>query len=118
MSDVTFAATSIDCDDASATAAFYAQLLGWKVTHDEGGLAAVEGAGMTLYFATIDGYRAPGWPNDNKQFHLDLRAPDPDALVDRVTALGGSVPELQPGDGRWLVFLDPAGHPFCISRAG
>ena len=28
--------------------------------------------------------------------------------------LGGSEPDFQPGDGRWIVFLDPAGHPFCL----
>lgn len=117
MSGITFAATSIDCDDASASASFYAQLLGWKVTFDEGGMASIEGDGITLYFAEIDGHVAPGWPNDNKQFHLDLRAKDPNELVDRVTELGGSLPDFQPGDDRWLVFLDPAGHPFCISRA-
>ncbi len=116
MSDVTFAATSIDCDDASASAAFYAALLGWEVTFDEDGMAAVEGDDKTIYFGEIEGYEGPGWPSDVKQFHLDLRAPDPEAVVDRVIELGGSKPEFQPGD-RWIVFLDPAGHPFCISRS-
>ncbi len=114
MSDVTLTAISIDCADASATAAFYAALLGWKITYDEGGMAAVEGDGATLYFGEIDGYTPPGWPSEAKQFHLDLRAADPGALVDRVAELGGSKPEFQPGE-RWIVFLDPAGHPFCIS---
>ncbi len=117
MAPTTFVATSIDCDDASASAAFYARLLGWAVTYDEGGMAAVEGDGTTIYFAEVDGYQRPGWPNDNKQFHLDLRADDPDALVGTVTEMGGTVPDFQPGDGRWIVFLDPSGHPFCISRA-
>src|SRR3546814_9813166 len=98
MSDVTFAATSIDCANASASAAFYAELLGWKVTYDEVGMAAVEGDGTTLYFGEIAGYVAPGWPSDSKQFHLDLRAPDPEALVDRVSQLGCSKTEFQPGE--------------------
>src|SRR3546814_12606937 len=79
-------------------------------------MAGVEGDGTTLYFGEIAGYWAPGWPSDSKQFHLDLRAPDPEALVDRVSQLGGSKPEFQPGES-WIVFLDPAGHPFCITRA-
>ena len=117
MSEVTFVATTIDCADASRTAAFFAQLLGWEVTYDEGGMASVEGDGTTLYFGEIEGYEAPGWPSEHKQFHLDLRAPDPQEMVAKVSDLGGSLPEFQPGDGRWLVFLDPAGHPFCISQA-
>src|SRR3546814_20102488 len=79
-------------------------------------MAGVEGDGTTLYFGEIAGYWAPGWPSDSKQFHLDLRAPDPEALVDRVSQLGGSKPEFQPGES-WIVLLEPAGHPFCISRA-
>src|SRR3546814_12047947 len=109
MSDVTFAATSIDCANASASAAFYAELLGWKVTYDEGGMAAVEGDGTALYFGEIAGYVAPGWPSDSKQFHLDLRAPDPEALVDRVRQLGGSKPEFQPGESL-IVFLQTEGR--------
>jgi hypothetical protein len=23
----------------------------------------------------------------------------------------------QPGDGRWRVLLDPAGHPFCLTSS-
>jgi len=30
-----------------------------------------------------------------------------------VTALGATKPEHQPGTS-FLVFLDPAGHPFCL----
>lgn len=115
MSVPIVAAVSIDCDDASASARFWAGLLGGAVTYDADGMAAVEADGRTLYFAEIDGFESPGWPSDAKQFHLDLRAPDPSAFVDRVDELGGSLPALQPGGDRWTVFLDPAGHPFCIS---
>ena len=116
----TFLATTIDCADASAQAAFWAGLLGWETTYDADGMAAVEGGGHTLYFGAVEGYAAPAWPDPEagKQFHLDLRGPagqQPASMAERVTELGGSMPEHQPGDGRWIVFLDPAGHPFCIS---
>ena len=114
MSTPTITAISIDCDNASASAAFWAGLLDGKVTYDADGMAAVEGDGRTLYFAEIDGYRAAGWPSEVKQFHLDLRADDPASFGDRIVDLGGSVPEFQPGGDRWTVFLDPAGHPLCI----
>lgn len=115
MSVPTLIAVSIDCDDASASARFWAGLLGGEVTYDADGMAAVEADSRTLYFGEIDGFQRPGWPSDTKQFHLDLRAPDPASFVDRVDGLGGSVGDLQPGGDRWTVFLDPAGHPFCIS---
>ncbi|CAN5759239.1 VOC family protein [soil metagenome] len=115
MSPPKLIAVSIDCDDASASAAFWAGLLDGKVTYDADGMAAVEADDRTLYFAEIEGFQRPGWPCDTKQFHLDLRAPRPATFADRVTELGGSVPEFQPGGERWTVFLDPAGHPFCIT---
>lgn len=117
MGTTTFAATSIDCDDASRSAAFWAELLGWEVTFDGDGMAAVEGDGHVLYFGELDGYEAPGWPSDAKQFHLDLRDPDPAAAAERAIAAGATQPSFQPGGDRWTVLLDPAGHPFCISRA-
>ncbi|MFF9978824.1 VOC family protein [Streptomyces erythrochromogenes] len=39
---------------------------------------------------------------------------DPEALL---LELGASKPQIQPGGDRWRVFLDPAGHPFCLSPA-
>lgn len=116
MTDTTYLATSIDCDDASRTAAFWADVLGWTVTYDADGMAAVEGDGHTLYFGEVEGFEAPGWPSATKQFHLDLRAPDLEAAIERATAAGATVPDFQPGGERWTVLLDPAGHPFCISR--
>jgi hypothetical protein len=29
--------------------------------------------------------------------------------------LGAAKPDFQPGEDRWRVLLDPAGHPFCIT---
>lgn len=116
MSSPLFTAISIESGDASALAAFYAGLLGWEVTFDADGMAAVEGDGNTLYFSTVDDHVPAGWPSDHQRFHFDLAAPDPDAFVSRVAELGGRLPEQQPGDGKWLVFLDPSGQPFCISR--
>lgn len=40
-----------------------------------------------------------------------------DDLSVACVALGATVTREQPGDGRWQVLLDPAGHPFCVSLA-
>ena len=115
-SSPTFTAVSIEGDDASALAAFYAGLLGWEITFDADGMAAVEGDGQTLYFSTVDDHVPAGWPSDHQRFHFDLAAPDPDAFVSRVEDLGGRLPEHQPATGSGSCFLDPSGQPFCISR--
>jgi hypothetical protein len=47
--------------------------------------------------------------------HLDLTVADVDLAEPRVLALGARKHETQPGaDSNWRVYLDPAGHPFCL----
>ena len=49
--------------------------------------------------------------------HLDLRAPDPAAEVERVLGLGGTwVDVRQTGDELFVVLADPEGNEFCIVR--
>jgi hypothetical protein len=50
-----------------------------------------------------------------QQFHLDFRPDDLDAMEELALELGAAKPDDQPGDGRWRVLLDPAGHPFCLT---
>ena len=51
-----------------------------------------------------------------QQFHVDLTVDDVDAAEQAVLALGATKTAEQPGvpDGNWRVYLDPAGHPFCL----
>jgi hypothetical protein len=44
---------------------------------------------------------------------LDLKVADLDAGEAAVVALGARKHEVQPGE-TFRVFLDPAGHPFCL----
>ena len=76
------------------------------------------GPAHALGFGRVEGYQAPSWPNEHgsKQFHFDLAVDDIDAAEVRAVALGASVPADQPG-GTWRVLLDPAGHPFCLTKA-
>ena len=45
--------------------------------------------------------------------HLDVVVDDLDAGEEAVVALGATKHHHQPGT-RFRVFLDPAGHPFCL----
>ncbi|WP_245616123.1 VOC family protein [Phycicoccus jejuensis] len=73
----------------------------------------------TLAFQRIDDWVAPTWPGGAhpQQFHLDLSVQDIDAAEPAVLAAGASVHAEQPSsDGGFRVYLDPAGHPFCLVR--
>lgn len=112
------AMVTIDCDDAHAMTVFWSKLLGGQITHDEGGYGMVIAGGVTLGFGETPDYRRPAWPDDGaKQFHLDLSAPDLTAAAQRAQDLGARLADPQPqdADGKWIVLLDPAGHPFCLA---
>ncbi|WP_114853360.1 VOC family protein [Brachybacterium sp. YJGR34] len=122
----------LDCPDALALATFYAKLLTWRVEEGSdadwaqlvpprGGHTPENPEGeATLAFQRIDDYRAPTWPAGAhpQQFHLDLAVSDIDGAEPRALALGAVVHEHQPSaSGSFRVYLDPAGHPFCLCRA-
>jgi predicted enzyme related to lactoylglutathione lyase len=123
MSTPTLKMVTLDCADPRAMASFWSELLGWTVAHEQDEYAMVvapEGGpgGPALGFGQVEGYVAPGWPNEHgsKQYHFDLACEDLAATAERVRELGGSVPDEQPGE-TWTVVLDPAGHPFCLTNA-
>ena len=106
----------IDCPDAGALAAFYAALLGWNVKDDDDWVEIRPGDGSNcISFQQVDGYQAPEWPGQShpQQMHLDMVVPDLDDGEREVIKLGATKAETQPGT-TFRVFLDPAGHPFCL----
>lgn len=68
-----------------------------------------------LSFQQVQNYTPPAWPSRNvpQQMHLDVIVDDLDAAERAVLQLGATKHEHQPGDS-FRVFLDPAGHPFCL----
>lgn len=108
---------NIDSSDPARQAQFYATALGWTVTYSDENYGMIEGDGVKIGFGKIEGFRPAQWPDQTnaKRFHLDLRVDDLDEATTALCALGASRPEFQPGDGRWVVLLDPDGQPFCLS---
>ena len=50
------------------------------------------------------------------RLHLDLAHTDPEALIARVEALGGSrIEDHQVAESSWTVLADPEGNEFCIT---
>ena len=122
----------LDCPDARALAGFYSTILGWRVEDDSSGdwvtLRAPGGEveqgrptpAIGLAFQQVEGYAAPTCPEGPRpqQFHLDFDVPDIDAAEPAVLAAGATVHEHQPSEtGSFRVYLDPAGHPFCLCAA-
>lgn len=115
MAIARFPTVVIDCPDAAGLAGFYGALLDWKVELDEGWAEVRAEGGQCICFQQVEDYRAPAWPGQDvpQQFHLDVVVDDLDAGQSAVLELGATLAEHQPGT-TFRVFLDPAGHPFCL----
>ncbi|MEV6305364.1 VOC family protein [Actinoplanes sp. NPDC051861] len=105
----------IDCPDAGELARFYAAFLGWEADIDDGWADIRSDNGQCISFQQVDVFTPPSWPDQEhpQQMHLDLVVEDLDSVSAEVIRLGARKHEHQPGK-RFRVFLDPAGHPFCL----
>jgi catechol 2,3-dioxygenase-like lactoylglutathione lyase family enzyme len=118
MPIATLRGVTLDCADPRALARFYQELTGMEPSYDTDGFVALAaGSGCDLGFQRVHGYRRPQWPGQDvpQQFHLDFQVEDLDAAEKLALGLGAVRPDHQPGDDRWRVLLDPAGHPFCLT---
>ena len=121
----------LDCPDALELARFYSTILGWDLKDGSdrdwatlvppgGGVSADRPDGRaSLAFQRIDDFVEPTWPSGAhpQQFHLDLTVLDIDEAEPLVLRAGATVHEHQPSEnGGFKVYLDPAGHPFCLCR--
>jgi catechol 2,3-dioxygenase-like lactoylglutathione lyase family enzyme len=116
MAIARFPSIVLDCPDASALAAFYAALLDWKIEKTTDDWADIRADyGQCLSFQQVENYTPPQWPGQQvpQQMHLDVIVDDLDAGEAAVLELGATKHEHQPGTA-FRVFLDPAGHLFCL----
>jgi predicted enzyme related to lactoylglutathione lyase len=115
MAIARFPSVVLDCPDAAALATFYGTMLDWKVDVDGGWADIRADYGQCISFQQVEGYRPPVWPGQEvpQQFHLDVMVDDLDEAEAAVLELGATRAEHQPGT-TFRVFLDPAGHPFCL----
>jgi len=116
---MTITAMVLDSPDANELAAFYRRLLGWAAVADEPGwvkLRAPDGS-TGLSFQTEEAYARPRWPansgNQQMMMHLDIEVDDLAAAGSHAITAGATLAEFQPQE-HVRVYLDPAGHPFCL----
>ncbi|MEV4562131.1 VOC family protein [Nonomuraea sp. NPDC049419] len=113
------AATVLGAPDARALAAFYQRLLGWVVREEEPDwvvLRAPDGrAGLS--FQTEAAHVRPTWPagpgDQQMMMHLDIEVDDLETAGAHAVEAGATLAGYQPQDDV-RVYLDPAGHPFCL----
>jgi len=114
-----FSLVALDCPDPQALAQFYAQLTGFDLDDEDGDWVQLRSdAGATLAFQRAPDHQPPIWPSTERpqQAHLDFDVLDLDEAEAQVLAIGARKAEHQPGKS-FRVFLDPAGHPFCLVHA-
>jgi hypothetical protein len=105
----------IDCPDPAALATFYGTLLDWKAEISSDWAEVRAESGQCICFQPVENYTPPVWPDQDvpQQMHLDVMVDDLDAGEAAVLELGATKHAHQPGK-TFRVFLDPAGHPFCL----
>ena len=116
MAIARFPVVVLDCADPKSLAEFYGALLDWKVEQGGDDWWSVRAEyGDSLAFQAVDGFTPPEWPGQDapQQMHIDVTVDDLDDAETAVLELGARKHDHQPGT-TFRVFLDPAGHPFCL----
>jgi catechol 2,3-dioxygenase-like lactoylglutathione lyase family enzyme len=110
---------AIEAPDPAALAAFYRELVGWAIVHEEPGTTVLgpPQGGVFVVFQRAESYEPPTWPPvDGRQrpmMHLDFQVADLDEAVRDAVAAGATLADHQPQPNVRVLF-DPAGHPFCL----
>jgi catechol 2,3-dioxygenase-like lactoylglutathione lyase family enzyme len=115
----TFTGVVLDAPDPRQLAGFYQRLLGWTVDQDspEWVKLTPPGGGSGIAFQQEPEYVRPTWPStashQQMMMHLDVEVDDLAAASAFAETLGATLAECQPQEDV-RVYLDPAGHPFCL----
>ncbi|GAA1671258.1 VOC family protein [Glycomyces endophyticus] len=111
----------VDAADPRTLGPWWAELLGWRITHDtenEVVLEPAEGSPQDGVSPDLLFIKVPEGKSTKNRIHLDLRPDDQAAEVARAEAMGATRVDVgQGGDKSWVVMTDPAGNEFCILRA-
>ncbi|NRQ31075.1 VOC family protein [Nonomuraea sp. NN258] len=116
-----FRTTVVDCPNPLELAEFYSKLVGWPITsvEDDWVVVTQDGPPARLAFQLAEDYQPPDWPKPDRpqQLHIDVTVDDLDRAELQVLEIGATKHEHQPSeDDSFRVFLDPAGHTFCLCR--
>lgn len=111
---------ALDCRDHTGLAAFYQSIVGGEIDDEvDDDWIELHTSGGTIAFQRVDDHQPPTWPSGERpqQAHLDIEVDDLDVAEPAVIAAGALKVDEQPRPDNWRVFVDPAGHPFCLVRS-
>ncbi|MFI5908237.1 VOC family protein [Dactylosporangium sp. NPDC051541] len=117
MAVARLASIVFDCQDPQELARFWAVLTGGELTITTDEFVAVRADRLWIAAMRVPDHRPPTWadPAVPKQVHVDLSVDDLDTAEAEAVRLGAELLPDQPAPDRYRIFLDPAGHPFCLS---
>lgn len=111
----------IDAIDPAAQARWWAEALGWRITHEAADESVLEppagspedGVVPDLLFLRVQESKAT-----KNRLHLDLRPVDQAAEVARLVSIGARRVDVGQGDDvSWVVLADPEDNELCVLRA-
>lgn len=120
---LSLSAVVLGSGDPDALATFYERLLGYERTTDEPEWVMLKplGGGAGLSFQREEFHVRATWPagpaDQQMQAHLDIAVDDVEAAGRVAREAGATLAEYQPQDDV-RVWIDPAGHPFCLFVRG
>ena len=110
----------VDSTDPAPLARWWAELLGWRITHegdDEVVLEPPARSPLEDRSPDILFLKVPEEKREKVRIHVDLRPDDQEAEVARAESMGATRVDIGQGDQTWVVLADPQGNEFCILRA-
>lgn len=115
MAKITLGSLAIDCPDPKTLAEFYSKLLGLEMNGED---AILTPEGKEIWFQPAENYQPPTWPTQERgqQMHFDFMVDDMDAAQAHAIKLGAKL--VDDSQESFHVFLDLAGHPFCLCHSG
>lgn len=112
---------SIDCRDPERLAAFWRDVLGWRITSvepDEVVLEPPDGSREEGLVPDVLFLLVPEAKSTKNRLHFDLRPSDQASEVDRLVKLGARRVDVgQSAECTWVVLSDPEDNEFCVLRA-
>jgi hypothetical protein len=111
------AMVTLDCADPVPLTEFWAALLEGKVVASDEQGSFVWTNTIMIGAVRVPDYTPPTWPGGAtpKHVHLELAVRDLDEAEAEALRLGARKAEHQPRPDEWRIYLDPAGHPFCLT---
>jgi hypothetical protein len=108
---------TLDCADPVPLTEFWAALLEGKVVASDEQGSFVWTNTIMIGAVRVPDYTPPTWPGGAtpKHVHLELAVRDLDEAEAEALRLGARKAEHQPQPDEWRIYLDPAGHPFCLT---